>query len=165
MHARPGGGRQRGNPPAEREPAWASTLRIRVVTASAGSANARTNILLSAVALFELEYVTDGDSEVAMVAVAGELDLSNADELVEQLRTTAADRPLVIDLNRVVFIDSAALHRLFEVARERGSSGLALVAEPGAPVAKTLEIVQFGRAATVAASVSDACAALARSGR
>jgi anti-anti-sigma factor len=116
---------------------------------------------VGAVASFELEHVADGDPEVAIVAVAGELDLSNADELVEQLATAASGRPLVIDLNRVLFIDSAALHRLFEVARERGAGGLALVAEPNAPVARTLEIVQFGRAATVATSVSEACAALA----
>jgi anti-anti-sigma factor len=113
------------------------------------------------VASFELEHVADGDPEVAIVAVAGELDLSNADELVEQLAAAASGRPLVIDLNRVLFIDSAALHRLFEVARERGSAGLALVAEPNAPVARTLEIVQFGRAATVATSVGEACTALA----
>ena len=117
---------------------------------------------MSAVASFELEQVQDGDPEVAVVAIAGELDLSNADDLVEQLGTAAAGRPLVVDLNRVLFIDSAALHRLFGVARERGFDRLALVADPGAPVARTLEIVQFHRAATVAASVSDARAALAR---
>jgi anti-anti-sigma factor len=116
------------------------------------------------VGAFELEYVEDGDPDVAVVAVAGELDLSNADELVAQLAAAASGRPLIVDLNRVLFIDSAALHRLFEVARERGSGGLALVAEPNAPVARTLELVQFGRAATVAASVSDARAVLARLG-
>jgi anti-anti-sigma factor len=114
------------------------------------------------VASFELEHVQDGDSEVAIVAVAGELDLSNADELVAQLDTVAGGRPLVVDLNRVLFMDSAALHRLFGVARERGSDGLALVAEPTAPVARTLDIVQFERAATVVASVAEARAALAR---
>jgi anti-anti-sigma factor len=117
---------------------------------------------MSAVASFELEQVQDGDPEVAVVAIAGELDLSNADDLVEQLGTAAAGRPLVVDLNRVLFIDSAALHRLFGVARERGFDRLALVADPSAPVARTLEIVQFHRAATVAASVSDARVALAR---
>ena len=111
---------------------------------------------------YELEYVEDGDPEVTVIAVAGELDLSNADDLVEQLGTVAAGRPLVIDLNRVLFIDSAALHRLFGVARERGFAGLALVAEPSAPVARTLDIVQFRQAATVAASVGEARAALAR---
>jgi anti-anti-sigma factor len=114
------------------------------------------------VAAFELQQMEDAD-EVVVVAVAGDLDLSNADDLAERLGTTAAGRPLVVDLNRVLFIDSAALHRLFGVARESGSGRLALVAEPSAPIARTLEIVQFHRAAIVATSVAEACTALARS--
>ena len=111
---------------------------------------------------FQLEYVDKGDPDVAVVAVEGDLDLSNADDFVERIAMSAAARPVVIDLNRVLFIDSAALHQLFEVARERGFQRLALVAEPGAPVARTLEIVQFSRVATIAASVDEALAALAR---
>jgi len=114
------------------------------------------------VASFEFEHVQEGDPEVAVVAVAGELDLTNSDELVERLATAAAGRPLVVDLNRVLFIDSAALHRLFGVARDIGSDRLAFVAEPTAPVARTLEIVEFHRAATVAGSVDEARAALVR---
>jgi anti-anti-sigma factor len=114
------------------------------------------------VASFELEHIEDGDPDVAIVALAGDVDLSNADDVVEQLGAAAAGRPLVVDLNRVLFIDSAALHRLFGVARESGSGRLALVADPTAPVAKTLEIVQFKRAAIVATSVAEARAALAR---
>jgi anti-anti-sigma factor len=114
------------------------------------------------VSSFELEHVQNGDPEVAIVAVAGELDLSNADDLVEQLAVAAAGRPLVVDVSRVLFIDSAALHRLFGVARESGVGRLALVAEPSAPVARTLEIVQFHQAAIVAASVGEAYAALTR---
>lgn len=110
---------------------------------------------------FELEHLQD-DPDVAVVAVAGELDLSNADDLAEQLDAAAAGRPLVVDLNRILFIDSAALHRLFVVARESGAGRLALVAEANAPVARTLEIVQFQRAAIVASSVTEACAAVTR---
>ena len=111
---------------------------------------------------FELEYVEDGDSELATVALVGELDLTNSDELVEQLERFAAGRPLVIDLNRLLFLDSAALHGLFRIARERGSGGLAVVIDPSAPVAPTLEIVEFRRAATVVATREQAGSALAR---
>jgi anti-anti-sigma factor len=128
----------------------------------ARSANGRAAYPVGSVAAFELEHVQDGGPEVAVVAVAGELDLSNADDFVEQLDAAAAGRPLVVDLNRVLFIDSAALHRLFVVARESGVARLALVAEANAPVARTLEIVQFHRAAIVAASVGEACAAMTR---
>lgn len=113
-------------------------------------------------ASFELEQIQEAD-DVVVVAVTGEVDLSNADDFVERLGMAGAGRPLAVDLNRVLFIDSAALHRLFVVARESGPGRLALVAEPTAPVARTLEIVQFHRAAIVATSVVEACAALARS--
>jgi anti-anti-sigma factor len=109
---------------------------------------------------FELEHLEAGEPKVAYVAVGGEIDLTNADELVEQLDALSAGRPLVLDLNRLVFLDSAALHRLFDLARERGAGGLAVVIEPGAPVAATLEIVEFRKAASVTASVDDARAAL-----
>ena len=111
---------------------------------------------------FELEYLEESDPRLAVVALVGELDLTNADALVEQLEAMAAGRPLVLDLNRVLFLDSAALHGLFRVARVRGRDGFAIVIEPTSPVATTLEIVDFRRAATVVPSRDDAVTALAR---
>ena len=103
------------------------------------------------------------EAGLAFVAVSGELDLTNADELAERLGELAnGETPLVLDLNRVVFIDSAAIHRLFRVARERGPGRLAFVVDPTAPVAATLEIVEFSRAATVSASLAEARATLTR---
>ena len=101
------------------------------------------------------------ESGPAYIAVSGELDLTNADGLAERLDELAnGDGPLVLDLSRVVFIDSAAIHRLFRIARDRAPGTLAFVVEPTAPVAATLEIVEFGRAATVAASLAEARASL-----
>jgi anti-anti-sigma factor len=111
---------------------------------------------------FELEHLEEGDSDIALVALIGELDLTSADELLEQLEEAAAGRPLVVDLSRVLFLDSAALHGLFRVARDRGPGGLAIVIEPTAPVAATLEIVDFRKAATVVSSRKQAQTALAR---
>jgi len=122
-------------------------------------------ILRPAVGSFELEHEEAPDSDVAFVALVGELDLTNADELVTQLEAIAAGRPLVVDLSRVLFLDSAALHGLFRVAHERGSSRLAVVVDPGAPVAATLDIVEFRKAATVVPSRDQAEAALGRAGR
>jgi len=117
------------------------------------------------VASFELEYLEDGDPDVAFVTLGGQLDLTNAVDLVQQLEAVAAGRPLIVDLGRVLFLDSAALQRFFRLARERGPDGLAIVIEPDAPVAATLEIVEFRRAATVASSRREAETALARSHR
>jgi anti-anti-sigma factor len=113
------------------------------------------------VASYELEQMVPDESGPAYIAVSGELDLTNADDLAERLGELAnGDRPLVLDLSRVVFIDSAAIHRLFRIARDRSPGTLAFVVEPTAPVAATLEIVGFGQVATVAASLAEARANL-----
>jgi anti-anti-sigma factor len=114
------------------------------------------------VASFELENVVDAGSGVTLLALAGELDLTNVDDLDEKLASATNGRPVVVDLNRLVFVDSAALHRLFRIVRNRGVGGLAFVVEPTAPVAGTLAIVEFGRAATVASTLDEAVAALDR---
>jgi len=110
----------------------------------------------------ELEHVLERDEEAALVVLAGELDVTNVDLLDELLAAIDAGPPVVLDLTRLLFVDSAALNRLFRLVRERGSDGVAFVVEPGAPVATTLAIVGLGRAATVASTRARAYAALAR---
>jgi ABC-type transporter Mla MlaB component len=49
-----------------------------------------------------------------MLTVVGEIDLSNAQEFVDQLgAATSRTRRLVVDLTRVDYLDSAALAALF----------------------------------------------------
>ena len=112
-------------------------------------------------AIFELTFEAD-DSGIALVALAGELDLSNVDDLDEELRAVTNGSPLVLDLSRVIFIDSAALHQLFRMVRERGARAVAFVIEPTAPIARTLSIAGLDRAATVASTLPEAVAALRR---
>jgi anti-anti-sigma factor len=114
------------------------------------------------VATFELDHVADVGAGVTMVALAGELDLTNVDDLEDELERVANGDQLVLDLNHLVFVDSAALHRLFRLVRERGAGGVAFVIEPTAPVAGTLSIVELSRAATVASTRDEALAALGR---
>jgi anti-anti-sigma factor len=103
------------------------------------------------------------ESGLAFVALSGELDLTNADELAQRLGALAnGNTPVVVDLNRLVFIDSAAIHRLFRVARKRGPRGVAFVVESTAPVAPTLEIAELSRAATVVRTFDEAKAAFGR---
>ena len=58
--------------------------------------------------------------------VAGELDLTNARDMEERLEAVAVanGQALVLDLNRLVFIDSAALHVLFRTARRLGRAAV-----------------------------------------
>jgi anti-anti-sigma factor len=100
---------------------------------------------------YELEQRPTDDPSLVHVDVSGELDLTNAHEVEERLEaiTAANGARLVLDLNRVVFIDSAALHVLFRTARRLGKERFALVLEPTAAVARTLEIVDIAEVATL----------------
>jgi anti-anti-sigma factor len=115
-----------------------------------------------AVASFDVELLEAPGSEVTLVALTGELDLTNVHDLDERLAVVANGLPIVLDLGRLAFVDSAALQHIFRIARERGRSGVAFVVEPTAPVAATLAIVELGRAATLVESSEDAVAALRR---
>jgi anti-anti-sigma factor len=115
--------------------------------------------MLGSVASYELERGEPDDSGIAVVTLAGELDLTNADELVTELRALS-NGAVIVDLNRLVFIDSAAIHLLFQIVEERGRNTLAFVVDPEAAVAGTLEIVGLGRVAPVVVSLDEAKALL-----
>jgi anti-sigma B factor antagonist len=69
----------------------------------------------------EIEVVErDG---VVVVAVEGELDLCAAPELEASLSRLTASRPpsIVVDLDRVSFMDSAGVHVLLEFSLARGN--------------------------------------------
>jgi anti-anti-sigma factor len=109
---------------------------------------------------YALEQRPTDDPSFIHVDVRGELDLTNAAELEERLEAlTESNGPgLVLDLNRVVFIDSAALHVLFRTAWRLGRNRFRLVLEPTAPVARTLAIVGIGDVATLSNAVGDVAA-------
>lgn len=111
---------------------------------------------------YELELRETGDPNVVLVVVAGELDLTNARELEERIEHVPGDdgASLVVDLNGVVFIDSAALHVLFRTARRLGRDRFGLLYEPTAAVSRTLAIVGLPKVATSGASRDELLAAL-----
>lgn len=100
---------------------------------------------------YELAQRPTDDPRFVLVDVTGELDLTNAHDLEERLEalTESNGARLVLDLNRVVFVDSAALHVLFRIARRLGKSHFGLVLEPSAAVARTLAIVGITEVATI----------------
>ena len=107
---------------------------------------------------YELEQRPTNDPQLVLVEVTGELDLTNAHEVEERLEalTLANGARLVLDLNRVLFIDSAALHVLFRTARRLGRERFSVVVEPTAAVARTLDIVGISEVATLSPSLTDA---------
>ncbi len=105
---------------------------------------------------YEFEVVDLREQETVLVRLAGELDLTNSQEIEERLTAGLQNGSrLVIDLSRVLFIDSAALHVLFRLSRTLAAPRMTVVVEPGAPVARTLEIVGVHDAMRVVASADD----------
>ena len=110
---------------------------------------------------FELAHLDSDSEHCVLVSLEGELDLTNVGRLDEAIEDACPpESALVVDLNRVTFIDSAALHCFFRLARLRGRTRLALVVDPVAPIARALGIVDLGAVATVARTVDEARAGL-----
>jgi anti-anti-sigma factor len=111
---------------------------------------------------YELEpHGTDNPHQI-LVSVGGELDLTNAREFEERLEAfiTSNESSLLLDLRRVAFIDSAALHVLFRMARRLGKNRFGLVFEPESAITRSLEIVGVHDVATVGGSVDELSIAL-----
>ena len=90
--------------------------------------------------------------EVVSSALTGELDISvrrspPAQRIADAVPSSA--RGVVVDMTALEFIDSSGVSMLFGLARQVGShrQELRVVAPPGRPVARVLEIVEFERAA------------------
>ncbi|CAN5362071.1 hypothetical protein BH20ACT13_BH20ACT13_06460 [soil metagenome] len=111
---------------------------------------------------FQVEPGAADDPEVVVLAFTGELDLTNASELEEHLERalTANGSRLVLDLRRVAFVDSAALHVLFRTARALGKERFGLVVEPQSAIARVFEIVRISQMARIGDSIDDLSAVL-----
>ena len=114
--------------------------------------------------LVGLEIEERGD--VVIARVTGELDIAEAavtgDRMIEALPSEA--RGLVVDFTRLEFIDSSGIAMLFQLVRQVSArrQELHVAAVPGGPVARVLEIVEFGRAAPVHEDLDSAVAAVER---
>ncbi len=82
-----------------------------------------------------------------VVWVTGEVDLANADELVDVVATfLESDAPpvLVLDLSGVTFMDSTGFERLYTGMRRIEAAGRRLtLRSPSAPVLRVLDLLQM----------------------
>jgi anti-anti-sigma factor len=99
---------------------------------------------------------------VPVVRLDGEVDKIAHEQARTRLDPLAASGRLVIDLDRVTFIDSAGLHALFGLGRVASAAGggLALAVPPSCAVARVVDIVRLADAMPVRESVEEAAAAL-----
>jgi anti-sigma B factor antagonist len=87
----------------------------------------------------ELSVEVRRERGVVIAAVTGDIDLPAVAGLREQLFGLAAeDQPLIIDLNRVSFIDSAGLGVLVGTARRAAEHGTSLHAVCSRPQTRKL---------------------------
>ena len=88
---------------------------------------------------------SDGDS--VLVTVAGEIDLSNADQAERQIASEITNHimKVVIDLTDVGYIDSIGMRVLFTLAIRLETTQIALkvIAPIGSPARRVIEISGF----------------------
>jgi anti-sigma B factor antagonist len=112
--------------------------------------------------------VEQADGDVVVVRLTGELDIATAERMGRQIAEAVPStaRGVVIDMTHLGFMDSSGVSMLFGLARRVGSrrQELRVVAVPGHPVARVLEIVEFERAAPVHRDVSSAVAEIVKRG-
>jgi anti-sigma B factor antagonist len=96
-----------------------------------------------------------------VVALAGELDLYNAETVRAALLDCCAGKPerLVVDLSEVTFIDSTALGVLIEARTKLPNRRAFVLAAPTLETRRALEVSGLDRHFAVRESVDDAKAA------
>jgi len=93
-----------------------------------------------------------------VAAVVGELDMSNADDIHQQLRAAASGATaLVVDLSGLGFIDSAGIAILDRLHRElaTGPTELRISATPDSVAARTLRLAGMDRVLPMAPAGQD----------
>ena len=87
------------------------------------------------------------EANLRVVAVSGEVDASNADDVraaaLGELPNSA--RGLILDLRQLSYLDSAGIAFIFEAAERlaRRGQGLALVVGPGAAFRRALDVTEI----------------------
>jgi len=82
--------------------------------------------------------------DIVMATVEGEIDLSNAGELLDELTSAVPNsaRGLLIDLTSLEFLDSSGIHMLYDLAERLATrqQGFAVILEPNAPPRRAIEV-------------------------
>ena len=87
----------------------------------------------------ELSVTVRRERGVAIAEVTGDIDMSTGPRLREALSGLAdSGQPLIVDLNRVTFIDSSGLGALVATARRAGEHGGSLHAVCSRPQTRKL---------------------------
>jgi anti-anti-sigma factor len=108
----------------------------------------------------ELATIDFGHAERATVAtIRGEVDLSNADRLLDELMARVGTTPwLVLDLTGCSYLDSAGLRMIarIDLRCRTAGTGLRLVVDPGGSIDRVLAMTHMDEVMTVDPLLRDA---------
>jgi anti-sigma B factor antagonist len=93
--------------------------------------------------------IVDGDEDVVIARISGEIDLASADTIGGELAAAVPNRALglVLDLSGTDYLDSSGVSLMFELAERlrRRQQQLRLVVPADAPLRRVLRIVNVNR--------------------
>ena len=108
----------------------------------------------------DLSQVELSGDDVVVARLSGEIDLSNAADVGDQLSAGVPNIALglVVDLTATTYLDSSGVHLLFDLAERltRRQQALRVVVPAGAPIRRVLRVVELDNTVPVLASVDDA---------
>jgi anti-anti-sigma factor len=96
---------------------------------------------------------------ISVVRVAGEIDMSNVEDMREQLLGAATDASaLVVDLSSVAYLDSAGVQLLFDLHRRLEADGqrIVVVVPADSTLSRILEVAKLEAAVGVEPDVPSA---------
>ena len=109
------------------------------------------------------EVHVEWHGELAVAAIAGEVDASNVATIGATLRGLVTNRSeqLVVDLTPTTYLDSAGINLMFSLGDELRSRQLALrlVIAPSSPIARMTRITSLDRAYPTYPTLADALSA------
>lgn len=103
-------------------------------------------------------YVYRIEHSATIVAACGDIDASNACDLLQEARCRTVIRraPLILDLTAVTFLGSDGLRTLLAVGQRHASTATPWIVVPGPATSRLLQIGDTRRQIPTAASVSEA---------
>ena len=103
-----------------------------------------------------MSRTTRGAAEV--VSLTGELDMAHAPDVAETLDALAdTERPVVVDLTELTFIDSSGIHAIL---RPRPQQGVVVLVCASGNIQRVLSVTKIDRVLSVYETVDEALAAL-----
>ena len=109
----------------------------------------------------DLAQVTFGKrGTVWLVVVRGEIDMSNAQQVADELRSSIPNQAeaVILDLSQTSYLDSRGISLLFQMARRLNMRGqqMALAVPDDAPIRSVLSLTGVNSVAEIYPSVGEA---------